>query len=815
MPVITLVPLLADFYADQVIDASHFGANLIFDRDRFEPSPEGPAGTYGTALNMLGVTTIRYPGGTITELVFDLANPNATTPAFELVPTYRLFDPDRHGPLQPSLLGLDMALHQAGQQGLDMTFVMPTLRFLGTATDATSNRSAVVDEPLVHAFTLALLAESLANGVRLTAIELGNEWWVDHSNLLGGTRMSAIEYGRIASSLAVVIQDAINDFRAGLPATTAWAEPDIVVQVGPGGLAEMVLPNGRRPPVGYDGPLVSATKLIFEQFDRPVEQEAIDGLVTHRYQTHGLHNINGWAYEPFDIWESLVANNPNFGELDRYVTEWNVAARNAEYAGLRQAGALVALFSEMIVAGVDHANIWSVQQNNDTRLTNNVGWNGDMTVGLSVAGEMFRMLNASTQGMQAIPLAHSSTSFSTRAFGDDSSLVLYISNLEASAEWVTFDLASIADRVLFVEGRALMLTGGDPLDNEATPLIRDISNLVFTLPSTVGFTLGAYQTAEITVTLGQASLESAGLGEPERVFGSPEVDHLHGFAGNDTLFGFAGSDTLVGGLGDDVLHGDGHFDTLFGGEGRDTLFGGHGNDVLFGGSGDDRLVGGPGADIMYGGLGNDRYVVDSTADRVVGELGYGVGGGIDVVESSASYTLPTNVEVLHLIGTENISGTGTGGHDLIIGNAGNNTLSGGYGNDRINGKEGDDWIIGGHGADTLVGDAGRDTFVYLSASESRAGPANRDFINGFERGVDRIDVSAIDARPGGADDAFRFMGRAAFSGNGADSAGELRYFTFGSGNHAIVEADLNGDGVAEFQLFVNQCRWLTATDFVL
>lgn len=73
-------------------------------------------------------------------------------------------------------------------------------------------------------------------------------------------------------------------------------------------------------------------------------------------------------------------------------------------------------------------------------------------------------------------------------------------------------------------------------------------------------------------------------------------------------------------------------------------------------------------------------------------------------------------------------------------------------------------------------------FVYNAISNSRAGAANRDVINGFTRAPgdqDRIDLSVIDANTTafGTNNAFAFIGTAAFSATG--SAGQLRLRSLG------------------------------------
>ncbi|MDB9397977.1 beta strand repeat-containing protein, partial [Microcystis aeruginosa] len=53
----------------------------------------------------------------------------------------------------------------------------------------------------------------------------------------------------------------------------------------------------------------------------------------------------------------------------------------------------------------------------------------------------------------------------------------------------------------------------------------------------------------------------------------------------------------------------------------------------------------------------------------------------DTLQSAITRTLPTNVENLRLIGTNNINGTGNAANNKITGNSGNNILAGGNGDD--------------------------------------------------------------------------------------------------------------------------------------
>jgi len=264
------------------------------------------------------------------------------------------------------------------------------------------------------------------------------------------------------------------------------------------------------------------------------------------------------------------------------------------------------------------------------------------------------------------------------------------------------------------------------------------------------------------------------------------------------------------------LIGSGLGDRLLGDAGNNRLLGGAGTDTILGRDGADYIDGGSGADQMNGGLGNDFYIVDNAGDAISGEIAFSSGGGIDTVRTFINnYVQPNNIELVRLgniTDTSNLSATGNDAPGTLVGNAGNNTLTGRGGNDQLNGNGGDDVIIGNTGRDTVVGGAGADRFVYSSVSESRTGAAARDVVNGFTHGLDTIDLSAVDAvSTSFGDDAFTFINGARFSG----TAGELRTQSLGGPNAILIEADVNGDGVANMQIFVNLTTFMEASDFIL
>lgn len=249
--------------------------------------------------------------------------------------------------------------------------------------------------------------------------------------------------------------------------------------------------------------------------------------------------------------------------------------------------------------------------------------------------------------------------------------------------------------------------------------------------------------------------------------------------------------------------------------GNDILNGGAGSDVLYGFNGNDTLDGGDDAvpDVLRGGNGNDTYVFRSL-DRYF-EESFSSGGGIDTMNSSLSATLSANIEILRLLGTANINGTGNDAPETIVGNSGVNILRGNGGADTLNGGANIDVLVGGSGKDTLTGGSASDRFDYNSVSDSRAN-ADADTITDFVSGTDKIDLSDIDANVLSAgNQQFRFIGSTDFGTRGAIDAGQVNVFTPVTG-FFIVSADIHGDGIADVRIIVNSAsNAILASDFIL
>ena len=232
------------------------------------------------------------------------------------------------------------------------------------------------------------------------------------------------------------------------------------------------------------------------------------------------------------------------------------------------------------------------------------------------------------------------------------------------------------------------------------------------------------------------------------------------------------------------------------GSGDDRLVGNDVANILSGGAGDDILYGGKGSDRLEGGEGSDTAVyLDNSSDFV-----------IDLQSTSAQQTYGHGADTL--VGIENV--IAGDGRNTLNGDAGANRLEGKGGNDLLQGRGGDDVLVGGAGKDTMRGGTGADSFVFEKLDDSAVGTL-RDLIHDFQAGVDRIDLSGIDAVAAtpDVDDAFSFIGGSAFSG----APGELRYY-LSSGN-TILAGDVNGDRAADFEIMLASRPPLGTADFVL
>jgi serralysin len=269
---------------------------------------------------------------------------------------------------------------------------------------------------------------------------------------------------------------------------------------------------------------------------------------------------------------------------------------------------------------------------------------------------------------------------------------------------------------------------------------------------------------------------------------------------------------------------------LRGGAGADIVYGGNATNIFTFEAGDitsgDQIVGGAGFDILSPNQDGSTYdfrlvemsSIDSLdlnngggASKVIlggdqigaGAIGWirGPGNG-NVVVQGQSVDLSTvqftgwddGVDALRLAGTK--------GADSLVGSSVTETL------------------LGGKGHDLFAGNGGNDTFDFNSIFDSLRGAAKRDVISDFSVGDnaaggfddDLIDLKTIDANSLKAgNQAFHLIAGTKFH----HKAGELMVKYNSVNDITLIQADVDGNGRADFQLELTGQKGLSALDFIL
>jgi len=658
------------------VAAPLFGANLLFNRDR-------PVdGTYGDVFTQAGATGVRYPGGSITEFLFDVRFPNRTQIR------------DAEGVVH-RLLPLRDFMAWAAENAQFVDIVIPTRAVLtdGALGSRGVSGAAVRD---IGRFVADLLNGSHGDA-EIATLEIGNEYW--HSG-----QMTGAEYGRVASAVALEIDRQIDIYRTQQGLSDAWEGPRVAVQIGQNSQYSSL-----------PGHLQNAA--IMDEFNAQ-EAAAVDAVIGHFYITTEIDRAtdNYWLFEMVNVWQ----RDTRFGHLDTVVSEWNVNMLTTDVTGLRGASTLVVLFGEMVRQGVDSAAVWPLQQNTNNDLAGREG-----TGTLTIAGEMFRLLATHVRGM-ALDYRIIGDDVLMHCFTRDGKIVMFISSRQAMTQRITQDIDELTARPGVIRS-TILGADGNPVHPQSQATLTE-GVLRRNADGVIAFDLDAYETIMIEIMPGDVLPTSAarsGTSAGNRLSGDSQDNRMAGYAGNDDLFGRGGNDTLlggagqdrmVGGYGNDTYHVDNRGDvviervasgrdrivtmidlqlpsdieiiraegmravtlagnqldnrvvgnaaanTLAGWAGNDTVAGAGGNDSLFGNEGNDSLAGGAGDDLLHDTTGNNRLWGGAGQDNLV---------------------------------------TGDG-RDALHGGRGHDTLSGGGGADRINGGRGDDDLSGGAGADVFV-----------------------------------------------------------------------------------------------------------------
>lgn len=709
-----------------VIGAEHFGTNYLFHHDRVEADS-----TFPQVIDRVGVDLIRYPGGTITEEFFDLANPTATD------------QPSTFGGANKTVTPIDEFLNFAQQSGSAAVIVLPTYRYF----DTTTRQIDPAAEAIIKSFVRSVLAGDYGDA-QISGFEIGNEWYQ------GRFEWTAAEFGELSSQIGFWIDEVLHE-------DSTWADVGVYVQAGRG---------------DDDNNGIADDQELAAQFTE-AELNAVDGLISHFYASTSSGNplilggnVNRRLNDLAEYWD--ISDETG---LDLVVTEWNIGGDgpdNTSVTGLMRNVALLNVFSNMMEKGVDLSAIWTAQAPGPAALSNKEGDDH-----LTSTGYLYRMMRRELVDTQAVETSQNEDILDqngneigrTYVFKGDGKTVIYLASGVGEGIDINVDFGAYLTPDAHIHATVLGVADGSAAaDYRAVASMTAISDGELGNANTHEFHLNAYEVIQIVITTGTGV----------RLFGDDEIttdDRFDGTAFADELWGFEGDDALTGFAGDDDLNGGGGADTIAGGSGADRIDGGDGDDLMTGGEGDDLIVAGAGSDTVDGGAGADTldYSGSSSAVRIYAQEGVtekdgsGDADAFSAIEhfigsefADTIFTDDTTVSVtsgagndfVRTMGGEGLSVDTGAGDDFVLAEFGSANVSLGEGNDRllsyseqvaVDGGHGDDvihggsqndTIDGGHGNDTLSGGGGEDTFVLRQGNGA-------DIILDFDTDHDVLDLS--------------------------------------------------------------------------
>lgn len=451
-----------------------FGANVLATRSTLEQG-----GDYDRLIGELGVGSFRYPGGSLTERYFDITNPNASLVT------------DRDTGETRDFIPLNEALDYAGQEGLSVTVVIPTRNLLSDATDANGDRFSAIDEGALRGFVRDVVS-GVHGSAEIEAFELGNEYW-------GSGQMSSVEYGRLASEMAVIVNDELD---------LQNADADIIVQSGTNFdfarlsdqfasdmssadiLAELNATYGLT--LGEDSLYSSgeinwtnvANEMILSEFDTEAEQQAVDQVAVHVY-SRGQVNESQRSFFLNNTDETWGEQIP---DAQIAVTEWNTAGntdlleRSTDY-GLHQSHEMLNVMEEFMRYDVENAHVWPLIQNTPNTLSMDDGQT-DLTPG----GAMFNMMQDALPGKTAIDLTREAGAdteaeedgVAVHGFWEPDELLFYVAATQEGGADTNVDFSGLVSETGRVEISVLGVAEGAAIgSNTSDAVVEDLDPAVY------------------------------------------------------------------------------------------------------------------------------------------------------------------------------------------------------------------------------------------------------------------------------------------------------------------------------------------------
>ncbi|MCJ8138625.1 calcium-binding protein [Falsirhodobacter halotolerans] len=563
-----------------MITSDLFGGHLLYNKDMADVG-----GPYDRYLDMIPTSSLRYPGGAVTE---DLSPYDGSWDA--------IFHEDESS---ENILSVEEAFEFTNDHNAKIDFVLPTANFLTVGEFGSREPHEYAIDQMMDRVSEMLLG---AYGkVDIATFEIGNEYWG------GGTTMTAQEYGKIANYMSKKLDKTIEEYKATLENPEDFTEPNIAVQNG-----------------AWWKTYTNETQDILDELDAEA-RAAIDSVVSHHYpKTFDQALDHDLFYKHIDIFKGAEG----LEHVSVHLSEWNMSSYTDE-PGMPQMAGLLATFDQMVENDVTSANIWGGQYKHlVTRLSGKSDNHDegvspqDIDVWLTPAGEAYRLLANNVIGTERTDLKiddvleSGSEDVAMFSYGNSDKTVIYLSSRSDESSTVDLDLAKLTGGIEGVHIYTTTLGGKDIpgtfVDESDPHTPRSRVELEHT------------NAEELNATAGELVLPPHGLiqivvsqpGVGVRMEGQDSVidpntdlgDMMMGGWGNDTIYGHLGDDTIHGGLGNDLI---------YGGDGDDLILAGDGVDVIHAGAGNDTLVGGVGSNVFISNAGDSYIKTGPDGDLII------------------------------------------------------------------------------------------------------------------------------------------------------------------------------------------------------
>lgn len=670
---------------------------------------------FASAVSDLGLSLIRWPGGTLAENSHVVGNTIILGDHPDYPPAYDLSYPEV---LHPDVLvamndgnarmSLSQVLALAIAQDTAFSMILPSEGFADDRSRAYRETAAFLDRMFVTGdFNGGALPERII-------FDIGNE------------NYDVGSYGNTVPWMLL----AIREFREAHPGV----EFEVALQAMPDGdrTAEMIA-------------------IINDPLHGPAFADIlaeVDIVRMHKLN-QSLTNIAGiedqspsyWAISQLTdaVHEAQLSRDGSVSEVDLYFSAWTVNSNDVErslVSGLPAATALLSMMTGMIELGTDYAAAWGITTMGagTTTLTYISGGEVGETV-LTPAAQLLSEMSGLIDGMALVQTdtldAQRGLPFHQFAFAGDGQMVIYLAagDLPEGGATYSVDLEGFG-RI----GKVEALSIGTEDGIAGTPVVG--TPAVGWAGATISATFTQdYQIIQLVVTEAPV-IEMIGTALADRLMAERGVTVLNGMGGNDNIyggeddeqiFGGSGSDWLVPGAGDDVVYGGTGSDfvvygaseqgmdvdlargSALGADGEIDLI--HEVEHISGSRLDDTLSGDDGINVLRGQGGRDLIFASAGADT------YDGGGSTDVLSYS---------RIGAAIAVDLTLGRGTGGAalghtitgiEMVIGTAADDTITGSADRDFLSGRDGDDRFGATTGADVFYGGFGDDELDYSMASE--------------------------------------------------------------------------------------------------